>query len=484
MSGASSPVVTVVGGGLAGCEAAWQLAQRGVHVRLIEMKPQRRTEAQVSNQLAELVCSNSFRSANVQNAIGLIKEEMRRLGSLVLAMGEEARVPAGDAFAVDRERFAAGMTHAIEQHPRIERVSQVVTSIPPAHQGDVIIATGPLTASELSEALAEASGQDRLYFYDSIAPIVSGDSIDRSVVFAASRYGKGSGDDYLNCPFTQAEYQAFLEALLAAETVPLHSFEEVKYFEGCLPIEVVAGRGADALRFGCMKPVGLTDPRTGQRPYAVVQLRQEDLDGQAFNLVGFQTKMKYPEQKRVFRMIPGLQQAEFLRMGAVHRNTYLDSPSLLDGRMRFKSHPHVRFAGQITGVEGYVESAAHGLVTGLLLASEYSAGQSGGAVVEPPPRDCALGALWGHVLGHHRLPGRPHEPQNINWSMFSPPPPGTPKRESKRARVLRAVQRLEAWAESQGITLAPPSFDASALPVPPKRGRRSKQRGASARLDP
>lgn len=438
--------ITVVGGGLAGCEAAWQLAETGFNVELKEMKPLRRTPAQVSDHLAELVCSNSFRSANLMNAVGLIKEEMRRLGSLVMRGAMESKVPAGDALAVDRERFAAAIEGTIEAHPRIRRHHAIVERVP--ESGPVVIATGPLTDSALAEDLVRLTGEERLYFYDSIAPIIDADSVDRTIAFEQSRYDKGDGADYLNCPMNEQEYERFYAALVEAECLPLHAFEEPKYFQGCLPIEVVATSGKQSLLFGSMKPVGLRDPRTGKRPYAVVQLRKEDVDGQAYNLVGFQTKMKYGEQKRVLRMIPGLQDAEFLRLGAVHRNTYIDSPSLLDERLRLKSDPRVRFAGQITGVEGYVESSACGLLVGRMMASDL-----GGPSFEPPPRECALGALLGHVRGAHRLEGRAHEPQNVNWGMF-PRVEGVKKREQKAARVERAQAALERWASEQALTLA------------------------------
>ncbi|HET6347256.1 MAG TPA: methylenetetrahydrofolate--tRNA-(uracil(54)-C(5))-methyltransferase (FADH(2)-oxidizing) TrmFO, partial [Myxococcota bacterium] len=423
------PTVTILGAGLAGSEAAWQLAEAGVRVRLIEMKPERRTPAQVSDNCAELVCSNSLRSSNVQNAVGLIKEEMRRLGSLIIGTAIAHRVPAGDALAVDRVAFSAAVTEVLDRHPNITRISAVATRLPGAQEGPCIVATGPLTDTELAADIGRTTGAERLYFYDAIAPIVSRDSLDERVVFAASRYGKGDGADYLNCPMDREAYDRFLDALLAAECMPLHAFEEPKYFQGCLPVEVIAKSGRDALRYGPMKPVGLDDPRTGRWPYAVVQLRREDVGGQAFNLVGFQTKLKYPEQKRVLRLIPGLEEVEILRYGAIHRNTYLDSPTLLDARMRLTRAPHLRFAGQITGVEGYVESAAHGLVTALLLASDLTE-----QPVAPPPPECALGALFDHVRGVHRMPGRPHEPQNVNWSMFPPPPSGVRKHAAKAYR--------------------------------------------------
>lgn len=447
--------VMVVGGGLAGAEAAWQLAERDIEVHLIDMKPTMRTPAHTHGELGELVCSNSLRSSNPQNAVGIIKDEMRRLGSLIINQADATRVPAGDALAVDRVAFSSSITKALSSHPRIRMESAHVGTVPAAEEGDAVVATGPLTSPELSEDIVRLTGQARLYFYDALAPIVAGDSINRDIVFAASRYGKGASDDYLNCPLDRDQYDAFITALLAGECMPLHAFESPRYFPGCLPIEVVATSGRDSLRFGTMKPVGLRDPRTGKRPYAVVQLRQEDAAGQAFNLVGFQTKLKHPDQQRIFRTIPGLEKAEFLRLGAIHRNTYLDSPALLDERMRMRARPNVRFAGQITGVEGYVESAAHGLVTALLLASELH-----GAPMDPPPIETALGALFAHVLGHGRLPGRAHEPQNVNWSMMPPPPEGIRKTEAKVFRMRRAKEAFERWAERWQLALGPSIVDA------------------------
>ncbi len=460
--------VRIIGAGLAGCEAAWQLAEAGIAVTLHEMKPKRRTAAQNSDKLGELVCSNSLRSRNPLNAVGLIKEEMRRLDSLIIRAATENRVPAGDALAVEREGFSDTIERAIDEHPLIERHSEVVETLPA--DGHTIVSTGPLTATELARDIAEATGRERLYFYDAIAPILSGDSLNRDIVFAASRWGKGDGDDYLNCPMNKEEYEAFLAALLEGECMPLHEFEEPKYFQGCLPVEVVASSGPETLRFGAMKPVGIDDPRTGRYPYALVQLRKEDPDGQAYNMVGFQTKLKYPEQKRIFRMIPGLEDAQFLRLGAIHRNTYLDSPSLLDQRMRLKSRPHIRFAGQITGVEGYVESSAHGLMTARLLAADIL-----GKTLPAPPRDTALGALWAHVTGSHRLEGRAHEPQNINWAMFPAPPEGTKKREKKRLRVLKSIAVIETWAKEHGLELEPGSITPELLDeLDPKRRKKPK----------
>ncbi len=459
--------ITVIGGGLAGCEAAWQLANKGLKVELLEMNPLQRTPAQQSDKLAELVCSNSLRSKNPLNAVGLIKDEMMRLNSLIIHSAMQHAVPAGDALAVDREGFSSAIALAIEEHPQIIRRSAVVCALPESKE--TIVATGPLTHDELALHIAEVTGRERLYFYDAIAPIVSAESLDHSVIFAASRYGKGDGSDYLNCPLTKEQYYDFINELLNGECMPLHSFEEPKYFQGCQPIEVIAAQGPESLRFGAMKPVGLTNPHTGKRPYAVVQLRQEDRYGQAFNLVGFQTKLKYPEQERIFRMIPGLEKAQFIRKGAIHRNTYLDSPNLLDSHMRLRNKTNIRFAGQITGVEGYVESAAHGLLTGLLAAGDLQANQ-----VEAPPADTALGALWRHVTGEHKLNDRPHEPHNVNWAMFPPTPQGVSKGERKRYRVLRAIDSLEQWAISFRLDIAASTITGEQLAPPPKRKRRRK----------
>ena len=360
--------VLVVGAGLAGTECAWQLAKRGVSVRLVEQKPASRTPAQHSDHMAELVCSNSFRGAAMHNAVGQLKEEMRRIGSLAMEVGELHRVPAGGAFAVDREKFSAEITRRIETHPLIEVVHELVDRIP--EERPVVLATGPLTSGGLADALAAAVGAEHLAYYDAIAPIVSADSIDFDRAFRASRYDKGGDDAYVNCPLDAAEYGAFVQALLDAEKVAPRQFEEARYFEGCLPVEVMAARGPKTLSFGCMKPVGLTDPRTGRWAHAVVQLRQEDEAGTAFNMVGFQTRMTWPEQKRVFRMIPGLQNAEFERLGSVHRNTFVDSPKVLDDDLSLRSRPGVYLAGQISGVEGYVESAACGMLLGIKLARQ------------------------------------------------------------------------------------------------------------------
>ena len=427
--------MVVVGAGLAGTECAWQLAERGVSVRLIEQKPSSRTPAQHSDQMAELVCSNSFRGAAIHNAVGLLKEEMRRTGSLVMEVGEVHRVPAGGAFAVDREHFSAEITRRMQAHPLIEVVNEVVDQIPEARP--VVIATGPLTAGGLADDLAAAVGAEHLAYYDAIAPIISADSIDFDRAFRASRYDKGDDAAYVNCPLNQEEYEGFVQALLDAEKVEPRGFENVRYFEGCLPIEVMASRGPKTLSFGCMKPVGLTDPRTGRWPHAAVQLRQEDEAGTAFNMVGFQTRMKWPEQKRVFRMIPGLENAEFERLGSVHRNTFVDSPKVLDDDLAIASRPGVYLAGQVSGVEGYVESAACGMLLGIKLAHEAQ-----GSSFAFPPRTTMLGGM----IGHLRDPSDDFQPSNV---MFSMVPAIEGRRMKKRARrdlqAELALQDLGAW---------------------------------------
>ncbi len=427
--------VHVVGAGLAGSECAWQLAERGVSVRLVEQKPTSKTPAQQSDYFAELVCSNSFRGAALHNAVGLLKEEMRRTGSFIMEVGERHRVPAGGAFAVDREKFGAEVTARLEAHPLIEVVHEVVDRIP-AHR-PVVLATGPLTAGGLADDLAGIVGTQHLAYYDAIAPIVSADSINWDRAFRASRYDKGGDDAYVNCPLDESEYHAFVQAVLDAEKVEPREFEKIRYFEGCLPIEVLAARGEKTLSFGCMKPVGLTDPHTGRRPHAVVQLRREDGAGTAFNMVGFQTRMKWPEQKRVFRMIPGLEQAEFERLGSVHRNTFIQSPVVLDDALELQAAPGVSIAGQLGGVEGYVESAACGMLVGIRLAH-----QSAGLDFAFPPLTTMLGGLVAHL----RTPSEDFQPANAMWSMV---PPIEGRRLAKRARrdaqVERALQDLGAW---------------------------------------
>jgi len=427
--------VVIVGAGLAGTECAWQLAERGVSVCLIEQKPRSRTPAQNSDQMAELVCSNSFRGAALHNAVGQLKEEMRLSGSLVMEAGALHRVPAGGAFAVDRDAFSAEITRRIERHPLIEVVNEVVDRIP--SERPVVIATGPLTSGRLAYDIASAVGVEHLAYYDAIAPIISADSIDFDIAFRASRYDKGGDAAYVNCPLGKEQYDAFVDAVLSAEKVEPRDFEQVRYFEGCLPIEVMAERGRQTLAFGCMKPVGLTDPRTGRRPHAVVQLRQEDAEGTAFNMVGFQTRMKWPEQKRVFRMIPGLENLELERFGSVHRNTFVDSPTVLDDDLALRARPGVYLAGQISGVEGYVESAACGMLIGIKLAHEVRGLSSS----FPPPT-----TMLGGLLGHLRAPNDDFQPSNAMWSMV---PSTEGRRMNKRVRrdaqSARALQDLQSW---------------------------------------
>ena len=428
--------VTVVGAGLAGAECAFQLAERGVGVALIEQKPLARSAAHNSDGLAELVCSNSFRAAALTNAVGLLKEEMRRAGSLVMAAAERTSVPAGGALAVDRAAFSAEVTRRIREHPLIELSSRVVGKIPPARP--LVLATGPLTGGDLGEDLARVIGADHLAYYDAISPIVAGDSIDYSQVFFSSRYGKGEDDAYLNCPFNQEQYYCLIQAISKAEKAPPRDFEEPRYFEGCLPIEVMAERGPRTPAFGPMKPVGLIDPRTGKRPHAVVQLRREDREGTAFNLVGFQTRMPQSEQKRVFALIPGLQNARYERFGSVHRNTFINAPQVLDSTLSLRALAGVYLAGQIAGVEGYVESAATGLCLGLMLAAELS-----GAKPEPPPPTTAFGAL----LGHLQREQKDFQPSNVTWSMFPSLSGIAIKNRGARreALVQRALSDLADW---------------------------------------
>ena len=426
--------VTIIGGGLAGCEAAWQLLRRGHRVRLCEMKPERFSPAHKSPHLAELVCSNSLRSGAVENAVGLLKEEMRRLDSLILAAADATAVPAGKALAVDRNAFSLFIEEKLAAQPGLELIRGEVTDIPAG--GVVIIASGPLTSDALARAIAALTGGDYLYFYDAISPIIEGESIDLNRVFAASRYGHGEAD-YLNCPMDRETYENFRMELTKAEEVPLHAFEEIKCFEGCLPIEVIARRGIDTLAYGPMKPVGLTDPRTGEQPHAVVQLRKEDRDGILYNIVGFQTKMTWPEQRRIFRMIPGLENVEFARYGSVHRNTFLNAPTLLTPNLQLRSHPRLFFAGQITGVEGYVESTAMGLLAGLNAASELA-----GRPMIPPPLETALGALIGHTSNADR---KHYQPMNVTFGLFPPLPGRIRKRERGLIYARRALDALSSW---------------------------------------
>ena len=432
--------VAVIGGGLAGTEAAWALARADVDVDLYEMRPVRGTEAHRSDHLAELVCSNSFRNDTLETAVGLLKEEMGRLGSLVMTVANRHRVPAGACLAVDRDRFAAELTARIEAEPRIRVVREEVTAIP---DGLTILATGPLTSPALSEALSTELGSRHLYFYDAIAPTITADSIDMSIAWKASRYGKG-GDDYINCPLTEAEYVAFVDAVEAADKVPTREFERCVYFEGCMPIEEMAHRGRDTLAFGPMRPVGLDDPRTGRRPHACLQLRQDDVEGHLFSMVGFQTKMTHPEQRRVFRMIPGLAKAEFVRLGSLHRNTYVNSPELLMPSLQVVSRRALWLAGQIVGVEGYVESAATGIVAGMNAARVLR----GAPVVIPPPTT-ALGSLLIYVS--QRAKGS-FQPMNANYGLFPPLPRKLRGRAKKAAMAERSFKDLARWqAEVSGV---------------------------------
>ncbi len=436
--------IVVVGGGLAGSEAAWQAAERGAHVQLYEMRPVTPTPAHKTDRLAELVCSNSLKSDSPEDCHGLLKRELASYGSVVMAAARAHAVPAGSALAVDREAFAAEVTECLSRHPRIRIVREEVKAIP--EERPVVLATGPLTSDRLAVALrdrfldylaaAEPSGtiSDLLYFYDAISPIVAADSIDRQSVFAASRYGKG-GDDYLNCPMTREEYHLFWEAIRAAELTPIHPFEEARYFEGCLPIEVLAARGEDTLRFGPMKPVGLTDPTTGRQSYAVVQLRLENREETMYNMVGFQTRMRWGEQRRIFRTIPGLRDAEFLRYGSIHRNTFITAPALLKETMQFRGDPGIFIAGQLTGVEGYLESAGTGLLAGVNAARVLRG--------EPPavlPATTALGSLIRHIC--HAAP-RTFQPMNVNFGLLPAlDKPVRAKRERRRAMVDRALLDL------------------------------------------
>jgi methylenetetrahydrofolate--tRNA-(uracil-5-)-methyltransferase len=431
--------VRIIGGGLAGCEAAWQLARSGVDVELYEMRPVRATEAHHTDQLAELVCSNSFRNASLETAVGLLKEEMRRLGSLIMRVADGCQVPAGAALAVDREAFAAGVTAAIGSAPRIRLVREEMTRIP---DGPCIVATGPLTSPELSQSLQRLLGTRYLYFYDAIAPIVTAESVDMGVAFKASRYGKG-GDDYINCPFQREQYYTFVRAVQDAEKAPTKDFERCIYFEGCMPIEEMARRGPDTLAFGPMRPVGLVDPRTGRRPYAVVQLRQDDAEARLFNMVGFQTKMTYPEQRRVFRLIPGLERAEFVRLGSLHRNTFVNSPALLLPTLQLMNARRVFIAGQLVGVEGYVESAATGLLAGLNAARARA-----GEPLLVPPRTTALGSLLAYVTQRGK---RDFQPMNANYGLLPTLPGSRRGREKKLALGERALQDFDAWIRLMGL---------------------------------
>ncbi len=464
--------IHVVGGGLAGSEAAWQIASAGVPVVLHEMRPVRMTDAHKTEHLAELVCSNSFRSDDWEyNAVGLLHEEMRRACSLILSAGDKHKLPAGGALAVDRDAFAAEVTERLAQHPLVTLERSEVAGLPPEEWDSVVIATGPLTSPELSSAVRALTGESDLAFFDAIAPVVHRESIDTSIAWFQSRYDKagpaGTGADYLNCPMTREEYEAFIDALLAGDKTSFKEWEaSTPYFDGCLPVEVMAERGRETLRYGPMKPVGLDDPRTGRWPHAVVQLRQDNALGTLWNMVGFQTKLKHAEQVRVFRMIPGLQEAEFARLGGLHRNTFINSPKLLDGALRLKAAPRLRFAGQITGVEGYVESAAIGL-----LAGRFAAAERFGREITAPPVTTALGALIGHITGGHLSTeeggGRTSfQPMNINYGLLPEiETSGTDAdgkrlkgkdrgRPKKRAMSVRALADIDRWLVGAAVPAA------------------------------
>lgn len=452
--------IHIIGGGLAGSEAAWQAAEAGAQVALYEMRPRRGTEAHHTDRLAELVCSNSFRSDDAENnAVGLLHEEMRRCGSLIMAAADANKVPAGSALAVDREGFADCVTARIADHPRIALVREEVAGVPPADWSNVIIATGPLTSPALAKDIAARTGEEALAFFDAIAPIVYKDTIDFDIAWFQSRYDKsgpgGDGADYINCPLDETQYREFISALLAGEQTEFKDWEKsTPYFEGCLPIEVMAARGAETLRYGPMKPVGLTNPHRDEKPYAVVQLRQDNALGTLYNMVGFQTKLKYGAQTEIFRMIPGLAQAEFARLGGIHRNTFINSPKLLDGALRLTSEPRLRFAGQVTGVEGYLESAAIGL-----LAGRFAAGDALGQIQPPPPPTTALGALLGHITGGHLSQGASFQPMNVNFGLF--PEIDAPTADSdgrrlkgkargrarKQALCARALADIDCWID-------------------------------------
>jgi methylenetetrahydrofolate--tRNA-(uracil-5-)-methyltransferase len=444
-------LVNVIGAGLAGSEAAWQLACRGVRVRLYEMRPLRMTEAHQTGMFGELVCSNSLRNDSMETAVGVLKEEMRRLRSLIITTADRVRVPAGSALAVDREEFARSLTETLAAHPLVEIVRAEATSLPP---GPTIIATGPLTSAAFGEELNRIVGSRNLYFYDAIAPIVTAASIDMNVAYMASRWGKG-GEDYINCPLDQVQYEAFVGALMAAEKVAAHPFEKPIYFEGCMPIEEIARRGPMTLAFGPMRPVGLAHPRTGDQPFAVVQLRQDDGAGRLFNMVGFQTKMTYPEQRRVLRMIPGMERAEFVRLGSLHRNTFIDSPRLLRPTLQFRERDDLFIAGQMVGVEGYVESAAAGMLAAIN-ASQLAAGRE----LAIPPPETALGSLIAYITDATR---RDFQPMNANYGLMPDLKSRARGREKKIEMGARAIAAFDSWINRNGLeTPAANAADAAA----------------------
>jgi len=444
--------IHIIGGGLAGSEAAWQLAQAGVKVRLSEMRGSGdTTPAHQTDGLAELVCSNSFRSDDAdRNAVGLLHQEMRTLDSLIMAAADKAKVPAGSALAVDRDIFSDIVTKALSEHPNIRIVRERIDTLP--SEGPTIVATGPLTAMSLAQSIGAATGEDALAFFDAIAPIVHRDSIDMDICWMASRWDKvgpeGDGKDYINCPMDKDQYLAFHRGLIEGEKTEFKEWEkDTPYFEGCMPIEVMAARGVDTLRFGPMKPVGLDNPRTGRWPYAVVQLRQDNKLGTLWNMVGFQTKLKHGAQVELFRTIPGLEKAEFARLGGLHRNTFINSPRLLDGQLRMRKAPHIRFAGQITGCEGYVESASIGLMAGRFAAAELQ-----GRSLDTPPVTTALGALLGHITGGAEASD--FQPMNVNFGLFPPPEDKVHKKQRKEAYTARARADLQGWLNGTGEVIA------------------------------
>lgn len=427
--------VTVIGAGLAGSEAAWQIAQRGIKVKLYEMRPEKMTPAHHTSHFAELVCSNSLRANNLENAVGLLKEEMRELNSLIMLCADENAVAAGGALAVDRTGFSQAVTKRLQEHPLVEIIREEVKKIP--EKGVTVLASGPLTSEALADDLQKLTGTDYLYFYDAAAPIVDGETINYDKVFWGSRYNKGTAD-YLNCPMNQEEYERFYQALISAEVQKLHDFEKEIYFEGCMPVEVMAGRGPQTLLFGPLKPVGIVDPRTNMRPYAVVQLRKDNAAGTLFNLVGFQTHLKWGEQQRVFRMIPGLEEAEFVRYGVMHRNTYINAPQILEITTQLKIRPDLLIAGQISGVEGYVESAASGLISGIN-AARLARQQ------EPlvPPRNSAIGSLL-YYITHARAEG--FQPMNITFGLIPPWPEKIKDKKAKNLQIAkRALEEIRIW---------------------------------------
>ncbi len=444
--------IHIIGAGMAGSEAAWQIASAGIPVVIHEMRPVKMTEAHHTGDCAELVCSNSFRSDDAEyNAVGLLHQEMRRMGSIIMSMGDEHKVPAGGALAVDRDGFSAGVTKLLRSHPLISFEAGEVAGLPPEEWGSTIIATGPLTSPALSEAVGKLTGETHLAFFDAIAPIVHRESIDMSKAWMQSRYDKGDGQDYINCAMNKEQYIAFIEALKSGEKTEFKEWEKsTPYFEGCLPIEVMAERGVDTLRYGPMKPVGLTSPHITGRPYAVIQLRQDNALGTLWNIVGFQTKLKYAEQQRIFKMIPGLENAEFARLGGIHRNTFLNSPRLLDSTLRLKARTDIRFAGQITGCEGYVESAAIGLIAG-----RFAVAEARGETLALPPLTTSIGALLNHITTGADADS--FQPMNVNFGLFTPLEGAAEKlggRDRKKYYTTRGYEAMSGWLNETGLQKA------------------------------